>query len=86
MVESKEKNIRNIYKDYQRMCDYIHGTDLFIKLINFTFYDTYYELIRIMFEYISKSLLNLSDNQTSKSMLEGIVYESYTLIYEIFND
>lgn len=68
------------------MCDYIHGSDLFIKLFNFTFYDTYYQLIRIMFEYICKSLLNLSDNQISKFMLEGIAYEFYTLIYDQFKD
>lgn len=86
IVQSKERNIKNIYGDYQKMCDYIHGTDLFIKLFNFTFYDTYYQLIIIMFEYLSKSLLSLSDNQASKLKLQSIAYEFYALIHDILND
>lgn len=86
LVQSKEKNIKYIYKNYQEMCDYVHGTDLTIKLFNFMFYDIYYPMILIMFEYLSKSLLNLSDNQVSKLKLQSIAYEFYDLIHDILND
>lgn len=85
LVQSKEDNIKNIYKDYQQMCEYVHGTNLFIKWFNFTFYDTYYQLIVIMFGYISKSLLSLSDNCVSKMKLNSIAYEFYALMNDIFN-
>lgn len=85
LVQSKEKSIKNIYWNYQRMCDYVHGTDLFIKVFGFTFYETYYQLIFIMFEYIFKSFLNLSDDHASKSRLRSIAYEYDDLIHNILN-
>lgn len=86
LVQSKEENNKNIYKDYQRMCDYVHETDLFIKLFNFTFYDTYYQLIIIMFEYISKSLLSISDNCGVSKKINSIAYEFYSLMDVIFDN
>ena len=68
------------------MCDYVHKTDLFIKLFNFTFYDTYYQLIIIMFEYISKSLLIISDNCGVSKKLNSIAYEFYSLMDVIFDN
>lgn len=68
------------------MCNYVHGTDLFIKLFNFTFYDTYYKLIIIMFEYIHKGLLNLTDDKTTKLRLDSISYEFNVLMNDIFNN
>ena len=62
------------------MCDYVHRTDLFIKWLNFTFYDTYYQLIVIMFKYISKSLISLSDNNLTITKLNSIEYEFYALM------
>jgi hypothetical protein len=50
-----------------------------------SYYDTYYQLIVIMFEYLSKSLLNLSDNQASKLKLQSIAYGFYALIHGILN-
>lgn len=82
LVQSKEENSKYIYKNYQEMCDYVHGTDMTIKLFDFTFYDKYYQLIVIMFEYLSKSLLSLSDNQASKLKLKSIAYEFYAFIYQ----
>ena len=29
--------MKNIYSDYQKMCDYVHGTDLSIKWLNLHF-------------------------------------------------
>lgn len=86
LVESKEENMKNIYSDYQKMCDYVHGTDLSVKWLNFTFYDTYYQLIVIMFKYISKSLISLSDNNLSITKLNSIEYEFYALMNDIFNN
>lgn len=86
LVHSKEENINNIYSDYQKMCDYVHGTDLFIKWLNFTFYDTYYQLIVIMFGYISKSVVTLSDSHVSIIKLNSIAYEFYALMNDIFNN
>lgn len=86
LVEINEQGIKNIYKDYQDMCEYVHGTDLSKKVGNFTFYDTYYHLIVIMFDYISKSLINLSENETIKLNLHDIAYEFYILMDKILNN
>ena len=68
------------------MCDYVHGTDLLIKWLDFTFYDKYNQLIVILFKYFSKSLLSLSDNHTSIMKLNSIEYEFYDLMNGIFNN
>ena len=86
LVKSKDESIGDIYSDYQKMCDYVHGTDLFIKLFSFIFYDTYYQLIAIMFKYISKSLVSLADTNLSITKLNSIKYEFYALMNDIFNN
>lgn len=45
-----------IYEDYQHLCAFVHGQDIYSKMMPFTFYSSIYSKLYIMSSYIFKSL------------------------------
>lgn len=43
-----------IYADYKYLCDYSHGTSIMLKIITFSFYERFENLVNIFFIYVSR--------------------------------
>lgn len=49
-------NKPEIYKDFQYLCSFVHGQDVYTKMMPFTFYSSIYQKLYLMSEYIFASI------------------------------
>ncbi len=70
-ISNLSKLVSNkLYRDYQDLCDYAHGTSIFLKIHQFTFYETFEYHVKILFIYLDKSYLVYSDGEVSEKYVE----------------
>lgn len=60
----------NLYRDYQYLCDYAHGTSMFLKIHQFTFYETFEYNVKILFTYLDNSYFVYSGDKVSEKYVK----------------
>lgn len=49
-------NEKNIYKDYERACEFVHGQDITTKMTPFWLYENIFDVLYLVVTYILKSI------------------------------
>lgn len=68
-----------IYDDYQSLCAYVHGQDVYSKMIPFTFYSSIYEKMYLMSYYIFKSVHMFELDSILENQIQILEEELYYL-------
>lgn len=69
----------DLYKDYQWACSFVHGQDIKSKIAPFLFYDSIYYQLKIMMQYIFKSIRIFSDSQELENEILDLEFELLNL-------
>lgn len=68
-----------IYYDYKALCAFVHGQDVYSKLMPFTFYSSIYEKLFLMSEYIFDAIRMFA----SESELENKILSLEEMLFEL---
>lgn len=68
-----------IYGDYQNLCSFVHGQDVYSKMMPFTFYSSIYTKLYLMSEYIFKAVSMFEINTIMENQIQNLKDELYEL-------